>query len=104
MVSCGVTFNNAGTLATEIFMDDYVSCMDLSEKDLADSFKTLSNLIFDNLRIKKIKTTSGIQNYRTDKRKLYYTTVPSPLSVIFKTLTIFTNVCPYKGNGRVDTY
>lgn len=44
MVSRGVTFNDANSLAAQVFMGDYASCMDLTEKDLADSFKTLSNL------------------------------------------------------------
>ena len=41
---CGVDHPNNEMLATQVFMDDFASCKDMSNEDLADAFKTLSTL------------------------------------------------------------
>lgn len=52
MLSCGVTQQQADTLADQVFMDSYESCMDLSDDDLKEAFKTLSNLTVAEGRIR----------------------------------------------------
>ena len=44
MVLCGLGEDDSETLASEIFLDDFQSVMDISETELSDSFKTLSGL------------------------------------------------------------
>ena len=45
MNACGLTRANQNqTFATEIFMDDFESCKDISNEDIAESFKTFSGL------------------------------------------------------------
>lgn len=52
MLSCGVTQQQADTLADQVFMDSYESCMDLSDDDLKEAFKTLANLTIAEGRIR----------------------------------------------------
>jgi hypothetical protein len=42
MVSCNVTADQATTLATELFGNDFTSCKDKSDEDLRDDFKTFA--------------------------------------------------------------
>ena len=44
MVLCGLDDDDSETIASEIFLDDFQSVMDISETELTDSFKTLSGL------------------------------------------------------------
>ena len=44
MVACGLQAADAATIANEVFMGDFDSAYDMTDTDLADSFKTFSNL------------------------------------------------------------
>ena len=44
MVLCGIPAASAVTIASEVFMDDFETCKDISEDDLYDAFKTFSTL------------------------------------------------------------
>ena len=44
MANCGLTATEAVIFATEVFMDDFETCKDITDDDLNDSFKTFSTL------------------------------------------------------------
>ena len=44
MLACGLTAADSVTFATEVFMDSFETCRDMSDADLTDAFKTFSNL------------------------------------------------------------
>ena len=44
MLACGIAAPKDATFATEVFMDSFDTCRDMSEADLTDAFKTFSNL------------------------------------------------------------
>jgi hypothetical protein len=52
MVSCNVTADQATTLATELFGNDFTSCKDKSDEDLRDDFKTFATFESDQGQIR----------------------------------------------------
>ena len=40
MTDCGLSAANGASFATEVFMDDFETCKDMSDTDLSDAFKT----------------------------------------------------------------
>ena len=55
MNACGLTrANQHQTFSTEIFMDDFESCKDMSNEDLSEIFKTLSGMILTQGKIRLV--------------------------------------------------
>ena len=44
MTTCGLNLADATIIATQIFMDDFTTCKDISNKDIDDTLKTFSIL------------------------------------------------------------
>ena len=92
MTDCGLSAANGASFATEVFMDDFETCKDMSDTDLSDAFKTFANLSVQEGRIRllpaqKVKVKAFLQ-WAKDQHRMGLNPSMIPFPVASTTILI----------------